>query len=239
MRVPIIFSVIAVSVFTAVHAQEHLVPEPGLLAEYDQYHFKIRELFAAAQKEEIICQVAILASFVPEQIVGIRKTATAHEVFSITPASAIWDTELLQMHEAGRITTFDKDGKKLTLEEDESYQALKKRTPADFRQIKTDLKTVALDDALARRVSAIWERMLLATRQPKEPRQGIDGASYHFSMFVLGRGIISGQIWSPDEKTKTASLVDLAYTLSLFANGKTDLEALKKTITRAEKLTKA
>jgi hypothetical protein len=135
MRAGIIFLFIAVSAFTAMHAQEHLVPEPGLLAEYDQYHFKIRELFSAAQKEEIICQVAILASFFPEQIVGVRKTAASHEVFSITPSSAIWDTELVQMHEAGQITAFNTDGKKLTLEEDESFQALKKRTPADFRQI--------------------------------------------------------------------------------------------------------
>ncbi len=220
-------------------AQEHLVPEPGLLAEYDEYRSKVREAFAAAQKEEVVCQAVILASIVPEQAIGVRKSATGHEVFSSVPSSAIWDTELVRMHESGEIQTFNKDGKKLTLEEDESYQKLKKRTPADFRKITTDVKAVAVDNAIAKRIAAVWERMLLATRQPKEQRQGLDGASYHFSMLVSGRGVISGQVWSPNEKTKTAALVDLAYALSDFAMGRSNAEALKKTMTRVEKLTKA
>jgi hypothetical protein len=234
-----IFASVAAAATLSLHAQEHLIPETGMLAEYDEYDFKVREVFATAQTHEVVCRVVILVSFMPEAEAGVRKTPTGHQAFCITPSSAIWDTEIIRMHEAGQIHSFNKDGKELTLEENESYQALKKRTPADFRKITTEVKTVPIDDVLAKRITAIWERMLLATRYPKEHRQGLDGASYHFSMFVSGRGVISGQVWSPAERTKTAALVDLAYTLALFANGKTELEAVKKAISRAEKLIKA
>jgi hypothetical protein len=224
---------------TTLNAQEHLVPEPGLLAECDEYDFKVREVFAAVYAEDVICRVVILASFVPEQVVGVRKTESGQEVFSMTPSTAIWDTEVVRMHEAGQIQSFNKDGKKLTLEEDESSQSLKKRTPADFRKITTEVKAIAIDKALAHRIAAIWERMLLATRYPKEHRQGLDGASYHFSMFCAGRGVISGQVWSPANKTKTSTLVDLADALSQYALGRTDAEALKQTLNRVEKIIKA
>jgi hypothetical protein len=238
MKAAITFLGIITTLLTASQAQEHLAPEPGLLAEYDEYFFKVREVFAAAQADDVICRVVILESFVPELLVGVRKTGHGHDIFRITPSSAIWDTELVRMYESGQFTSFNKDGKKLTLEENESYQTLKKNTPADFRKITTAVKAVAVDEALARRIAAIWERMLLAARHPKEPRQGLDGASYHFSMSVSGRGVITGQVWSPDEKTKTGALVELAYALSEFATGHSDIEALKKTVSRVEKLTK-
>ena len=225
------------TVLTASRAQEYLAPEPGLLAECDPYHLKVRTVFAAAQTDEVICSVVILGSFAAEQLVGVRKTDKGCEVFIVTPSSSIWNTELVRMHEAGQITSFDKDGKKLTLDEDASFQSLKKSTPEDFRKISTVVKAVAVDEVLAQRIAAVWERMLLSARHPKQPNQGLDGASYHFSMFVLGRGVISGQVWSPAEKTKTSALVELAYVLSGFATGQADVETLKKSISRAEKRT--
>jgi hypothetical protein len=44
MRAAVISFFIAVAMLTSARAQEHLVPESGLLAKYDDYHFKIREL---------------------------------------------------------------------------------------------------------------------------------------------------------------------------------------------------
>jgi hypothetical protein len=231
--------IIAVTTIAVVYAQEHLVPEPGVLAEYDEYDFKVREVFTSAYSDEVVCKVVILGSFGKEQVVGLRTTAGGHEIFSMFPSSSIWDTELVRLHESGQIQSYAKDGKKLTLEQDDSYQDLKKRTPADFRQITIETQAVPLGDSVAHRIAAIWERMLLDTRQPKQWRQGLDGASYHFSMFVSGRGIISGQIWSPKEKTKTAALEELAYALSQYAMRRTDLDALKKIVNRVDKITKA
>lgn len=238
MKTTVLSFLAVLTLFGSARAQDHLVPETGPGGGPEAYLLKVNELFGAAQREEIICQVTIIPSFVPEKLVGIRKTATAHEVFTITAASSIWNTELVRLQEAGRTTKFNKQGKRLGLEEDKSFQDLKSSTPADFRQIKTVVQAAAIDETLALQVRAIWERMLLATRQPKEPHHGFDGVSYHFSMAVSGRGILGGQIWSPDEKSKTGALVDVAYSLAGFANGKVDLAELKKAITRAEKITK-
>jgi hypothetical protein len=239
LRTALALIAIAAAAITSLRAQEHLIPEAGTLAEHDEYYAKVTTIFAKARAHEVVCRVVILASFFPEQEVGVRQTPTGHEVYSITPSSAIWDTELIRLHESGQIQSFNKDGKELTLEEDASYQALKKRAPSDFRKITTEVKAVAVDDTLAKRIATLWERMLLATRYPREHRQGLDGESYHFSMFLSGRGVVSGKIWSPAEKTKTAALAELASTLALVVNGKADFETLKKAIVRAEKLTKA
>jgi hypothetical protein len=219
--------------------EDHLVPETGFLAKYDRYQAKLSELFAVAQKGEPVCQAVIIASFFPEALVGIRKNGDGYEAFGIYPKSAVWDTELVQMHEDGQITSYDKDGKELSLEQNESFQALKKRTPADFRKIETVVKAVAIAGPLARRISAVWERMLLQTRYPKEIQLTLDGAAYHFSMPIEKLGIISGEIAGPIRpKSKTAGLMDLAMNLSLFVNDHADLKVLTKSVTQAEKLMK-
>jgi len=237
VRAAILSILVACKLLAATKAQDHLFPEPGLLAKYDFYEFKVREVFAAAYADEIICKVVIFGSFENERVVGLRKTASGHEVFSMSPSSSIWDTELVRLHESDQIQT-SKNGKVLTLEQNESYQDLKKRTPADFRKITIEQKAVPIAEALARQIAGIWERMLLGTRQPKEWRQGLDGASYHFSMVGSDRGIISGQIWSPKEKTKTAALEELAYALSDYAMGRASTENLKSIVNRVDKFTK-
>lgn len=219
-------------------AQDHLEPETGTLGEFDEYYYKISRVFAAAYDKNVVCKTMMPGAQIgTESAVGVRKTPKGYEVFQMYASSRIWDTELVREYEAGRIGTYNKEGRKLTLAENEDYQKLKKKTPADFRTITTTTKSVPIDDALASRIAAIWERMLLATRQPKVNRSGVDGGTLHFSMFVMNRGIISGQVWSPDKDTKTGALCDLAITMLRFANGTSvDLATLNKEVSRVEKI---
>lgn len=222
-------------------AQEHLTPETGLLTGFDRYHHNIREYFEAARKEaaksELVCQVTIIASFQPEEYLAIHKTEQGHEVFSIKLASPIWDFESIRMRESNQSGFLGKDGKPVPLDQDEAYQKLKKRAPADFRLIKNEVKATPIDDALAKRIAKIWERMILASHYPKRLGRGFDGATYHFSMWVQGRGLIDGQTWSPDEKTKAGELVDLTYALLAYSGKGMGVEQLKKILERVEKAT--
>jgi hypothetical protein len=79
----------------------------------------------------------------------------------------------------------------------------------------------------------VWEKALLDVRQPKEDVNGLDGVSYHFSTWIRGRGVLSGQTWSPDQGSKMDRLTSLAESIGDFARGKVDLSVLKKKLEEA------
>ncbi len=209
-------------------AQEHLVPEPGILAEADEYHAKIRQVFASAYADDVILRVVSLVSFQPEEVAGIRKTGGGYEAFVITPSSTIWNTELVRLQESGQIATLDKDAKPIPPEKDKSFQDFKRRTPSDIRKITVQTKFAAISGPLAQRITRVWQTMLLDSRHPKKPRLGFDGATYHFSMWIGEHGIVSAAVWLPDERTRTFKFVGLANALSIYARGKSDETALEK-----------
>lgn len=200
------------------------MPEPGILASYDEYDVMVRQVFADAYNGDVVLRVVIEPSFVPEEVVGIRKTEKGFEAFAMTPSSMIWKTELV------RITTFDKAGKKQPPEKDDSFQEFKRQTPSDIPKITAHIDSAALPALLAQRIARVWKSMLLDARHPKNPHPGLDGASYHFSMWVQNHGDISGEIWSPDERTKTSALVNLATALSQYAKGRIDAQELPKAL---------
>ncbi len=217
----------SIVVATAV-GQEHLRPEPGSLAEADEYYSNIRQVFAAAYGDDVIFRVIMLVSFQPEKVVGIRKTSKGYEVFAMTPSSTIWDLESVRMRESGQIRAFDKDGKPMPPDKDESFKELKRRTPSDIHKITTRTEAASISAALADRIGRIWQTMLLDARHPKDLRAGTDGATYHFSMWIYGHGVVSAKVWSPEKGTKTSHLVRLADALSEYGSGKSDAATLTK-----------
>jgi len=210
-------------------AQEYLEPEPGVLAQMDNYDVKIGRVFAAAYAGDVVLRAFILPSFVPEEVVGIRHTDERYEAFVMAPTSTIWNTEIVRLYESGHITTSDNNGKPVPLAKNVEYQKLKRRTP-DIRKITAKTKAVALPGPLAQRIAQVWQRMLLDARHPKAPRDGNDGATYHFSMWIQGYGIVSASIWSPDEGSRTGALTDLASALAQYAKGQLDSEQLAKAL---------
>ena len=211
-------------------AQEHLTPEPGILAQLDEYEAKIRKVFAGAYTGDVVLRVFILASFNPEEAAGIRKTDKGYTAFAMTPSSTIWDTELVRMQESGQITTFDKDGKQVPPGKNNSFQKLKKKTPADIRKITARIEDAALPTPLAERIARVWQNMLLDAQHPKQPPLGADGTTYHFSMWVQSHGIVSGTVWSPDEGSGTFALTNLASALAQYAKGHLDSEQLAEAL---------
>src|SRR5262249_15397027 len=107
--------------------------------------------------------------------------------------------------------------------------------PADYRDIKATRRARPLPRELAEEIKTVWKTMLLDVRYPEESIPGTDGVTYHFSAWFLGRGEISGHVWSPDEESRTGRLAALADALGDYARGKADLSTLKRAREKARK----
>lgn len=227
---------LAIAIFLAcispVSAQEYLVPERHIFGVPDQYQQKIRQLFEEGFSPEVRAKVLILESFTTESLIGIRKTSHGMEVFHLRTGSSVGDTELLKMYEAGRITLLDRNGNQTPGIETKEYQDLKSRTPSDFREIPIESRTRNIDQETADRILGVWKTMLLQTRYPPKGRFGKDGTTYYFSMLDSVSGLLTGEIWSPSDTSRTGRLVHLANSLRRYVHqelSESDLRAIVKT----------
>ncbi len=195
-------------------AQEHLVPEPDTFGQAIEYHEKVRHLFDEGFRPEVLLRVVIFESFSTEFVIGIRKVSSGFEAFSLRAKTSIGDTELLKYYEEGKIFLLDRDGNQTPGVETEEYQNLKRRTPADFRDIAVERSQRRLSKATVDEVADIWRAMLLETRYSKKFREGKDGTNYYFAIRDLNWGVsMSGRVWSPDKSSRTRLLVQLAESL--------------------------
>jgi hypothetical protein len=85
---------------------------------------------------------------------------------------------------------------------------------------------------LAIAIQRVWARVILKTRYPAHPSDGLDGATYDFSVFVRGYGFVEGQTWSPRTGVP-AKMVELGEVLRVLANDEQEkeeplIERLKK-----------
>ena len=76
--------------------------------------------------------------------------------------------------------------------------------------------------------------MLLNARHPKNPPVGTDGETYNFSMWVIGHGMVSGEVWSP-RKGRTVALTRLANALADYARGRADEAKLAQLVKPLER----
>jgi hypothetical protein len=217
-------------------ARDHLIPDTSAFADPDSYLLKCRHVFAAAFEHDATVRALVLKSFEKAYVVGLHVGDEGAQAFVLEASSSIWDTELLEMYKTGEIgLTTTPDGKEIPLEENETYKDLKRRTPADYRVIKAVRRARPLPRDVADEIKALWEVMLLDVRHPKKSEDGLDGATYHFSAWVQGRGDLSGNIWSPKPESKTGQLVRLAEALANFARGAGSLETLTTRLEAARK----
>jgi hypothetical protein len=224
---------IALFAIASALAQDHLKPEGDPLTQ-DEYHGKIREVFANVLRHDIIVQVLLVPSFQPEEIAGIRRSEKGFEAFASKPSAQIWTTFNIQEIESGKERWLDERGKPIPPEKNPSLPDMKKRAPSDYRQIHVHTDTRPISDALTDRIRSIWEDMLLNARQPTDRNLGTDGEDYHFSMRIRTRGTVSATIWSPSGG-KTLALVLLGEVLADYARGRADEAALIKRLKALER----
>jgi hypothetical protein len=224
---------ILIAITQSASAQDRLIPDAGVPAAPRSYWLKVRDVLAQAFEEGVTSRAVVLPSFRVEYAVGLRRTKVGVEAFVLRASSSIWDVEYLKMLE--QRPNLDEQGKPVPLEQDEEYQELKKKTPSDHRNIKTERHARPIPAALAARVESVWHTTLLSARSPTKMRDGCDGETYHFSALVPKRGHLSGHVWSPEPDSKTGRLVALTDALADYASGKVDMKRLSEEVERASK----
>ena len=232
MRRDFCLATTAFAVASAV-AQDHLTPETDPLTK-DEYHARIREVFADVLRRDFVVQVLLVPSFQPEEIAGIRRSDKGFEAFASKPSSHIWTTFNIQKIESGKQRWMDEHGDPIPPEKNPSLPDLKKHAPSDYRQIHVHTDTRPISDALTERIRDIWRDMLVNARQPTGRNLGVDGEDYHFSMPLRGRGTISATVWSPSGG-KTLALASLGQALADYARGSADEAALIKSLNPIER----
>jgi len=102
-------------------------------------------------------------------------------------------------------------------------------------------REIDLDFAVA--IQRVWGTMLMMTKYPDSYHLGADGATYRFSVFVIGsEHDLNGEVWSPDHGLPR-DMVEMGESLVNYLNKKkgntgdlvTRLRALETKITKANK----
>lgn len=205
-------------------AQRNLEPEPGILAEFDSYYYKVGALFSRGYENDVVFRMVCIPSFEPEWMVGIREDGETYTAFVLRPEIHIWKTELIPMYESGQIKRIvtDEKGEVMAQIASNDIARLKSEVPKDFRKIGVAEKSEAIDAETARLLAELWSGMLLAARHPRETSAGLDGVTYHFSMLIPGQAIASGKIWTPSPDTRTGMLSTLGELLAAYVDAAPD-----------------
>jgi len=214
-------------------AQDRLIPEDDPFA-HDEYHAKIREVFADVLRCDIVVQLLLVPSFQPEEIAGIRKSEKGFEAFASKPSAHIWTTFNIQEIESGKQRWMDEHNNPIPPEKNPSLPDMKKRAPSDYREIHVHTDTRPISDALTERIRSIWQDMLVNARTPNDHNLGVDGEDYHFSMPLGSRGSVSATVWSPSDG-KTLALVLLGEALADYARRRIDEAALIRKLVPLER----
>ena len=201
-----------------VSAQDHLEPEvhyPGS----ERYAADIQQVFAQGYASDVILRVLEAPALGVEEVAGIRATKSGYEAFVVslvTLNSSVSELGFVRKIKAGEVKGVAPDGT-IKGEEHSPYVRVVQETPTSASEFKTKTDAAAISPALAKRIAALWQKMVLDARAPTEIREGFDGVSYLFSSVVEGRGSITAEIWSPQTESKTGRLVSLGEALAKFA----------------------
>jgi hypothetical protein len=194
-------------------AQDHLVPETGILNFPDwhwQYTQKIRDVLLKDAGTYYLARMVCLPSFDPEWTVTVIREDKDDDC------------------ERRYFVEFVGAKKNLFAQKNPGGIEVKK-------------SRVPLDRDTAEDLNKIWRHMLHATRYPKEPRIGADGATYHFSRFVAlydqGQadplaGFENGMVWTPEPRSMTGRLVRIGEELKKYALANADDRDVIRTVLR-------
>lgn len=216
-----IFSIFVVLLVPAESiAQENLAPDISYIVGADDYAFTLKSTFREGFNDEVVLRVIALPSFSPEYLAGVRKKHDkTYEAFVIEPTISIWDVE--------------SKGKK-SLGEEKQKNKMPSTTSFGKYPIQTITISKPISEALANRLMKIWQEELLKVRYSKNTSLIVDGTKFHFSMFLHGFGVISGNLVNSQSGTRMVGLSRLATALAEFARGKIEYAALDVSLSDVE-----
>lgn len=143
-------------------------------------------------------KVYVLPSNMPEYVVGIDDRESSCSIVVGRVEHTLWAYESR------------KDAPDLELPAD---------WPKDPLDVEVEVDAQPAPRHFCDRIQAVWIATLLETRYPDsgQVQIGLDGVSFHFSVWLRGMGMLHGKIWSPEPMTTPGKLVALAHAMRNFA----------------------
>ena len=187
-------------------AQEYLEPERGVFSVGNAgYQNRLREVFTEGYRHDVLLKVIILDAYSTESLIAIREGPDWPQVVHLHATKSLWDPAFLA---PGSV-------------------------PTQLESISVEVTRQPIDMNTVDHIKKIWKTMLLETRYSQPGRFGKDGVAYIFSMKDPFRGIVSGEVWSPTEASRTAHLTHLAESLVKYAHralNPSELEAVTRSV---------
>jgi hypothetical protein len=204
--------------FSTAYAQDYLEPEDSIFTEFsprvdyywlNSYHSDVLTVFREAFGYGVIARVVVIPSFQNESVLSLLKDGNKYSIFHLQSDFHIWRIQSLKFYETGQIRSWDNEGNDRTQAD---IDELKKDMPASLDEIQMKRCELSIPTDLGMAVEKLWASMLYQTRYVKKNTIGTDGITYHFSANDRHQEM-AGQVWSPDEDSKTGKLVEIVEVL--------------------------
>jgi hypothetical protein len=230
VAMPALAAEVEVPTIQPVVVEDHLIPEDsiydGMASFAPGYDRALLASFKDVFEEDVIVRAIIEPSFETEFAVGLKKDGETYKVIYQEVSEQLWQYSVLDMMKRGEITSATSDGKSTTADE---IAKLEKSLPANSKDVKVNRCERAVDAPLGKEIVAVWKEMLLQSRYSAQSSIVVDGTTFHFSgVFDYQR--MAAQTWSPDERTKTGMLANLAYHMKAFCTGYTRSGGLSRLV---------
>ena len=202
----------------------HLRPDAAYVTSQDAYEEKLRYVFKEAYEGGSILQVMVKPSFGTEYVIGVWRVEEVCEVFFLR---ASFKVSMLERYERvsasggaerlGEIHIFPQD------------------MPKSYRDISLEENTREIDCNDVARIVGVWREELLGVRHSVKESINLDGAAYTYSMFLAGRGVVSGSSVNPRHGSRMDSLAKLVNALMEYSLGRQNLEDVDRALLNYER----
>jgi hypothetical protein len=189
---------------------DHLDPvDRAMFATYDR---RLRTVFAAAFRDDVVVQMMSRPSFKPEWVAGIRRTAAGqYRVFRLEASIQVWIVEHDEMVLKGEVKAYSTDGR-----EDPEFRKRAAAGPK-LEDIKAPEISAPIDEEVALAVIGAWKTALDQVNPPGKADLGLDGVTYEFLARDQAGVERRAEKWSPLEGSRPGRLVALAGRLGSYA----------------------
>lgn len=214
----LLFAIVGVE---CAEGQAELTPEPGLLAQISGYELDLREMFDEAYSKGVILRAVKLPPFAPEMILFINQR---HEVVVLSPK----ETGDWRIHQAGGE---DAEGGSYPGKDDDSDdRALQSVAGTRGRnagsRVELERRSRPISDFAVENLREVWEDALVHAKHEEKPRLTFEGTRWHYSLWVQGRGVLSGMVWSPERDTISSALNDVFGVMAAYAASEADIASV-------------
>ena len=178
-------------------------------APLDDYDRRLRTVFSAAFRDDVVVQMVSRPAEQPEWIVGLRRAAGGkYEVFRLQASAQIWneDEEATVQEE----TTVKGDGKETATQPAVQEAPKPAATGTKVEDIRAPEKAAPIDAEVAESVAGAWKAALEQVNPPGKADLGVDGTTYEFAAREPGGSEKRAEKWSPREASRPGKLVALA-----------------------------